>query len=301
MDLDPDGRALVPLRGIPPLELAERLEQATPRHAVYVDRRGQVRSPAYYRSVLVTSYAALGLVLSLAGALYYTVLGPLGVLLVAALAGKVGWTIRHTFLVQRALSLFAHDRFEEALVAADSVAYARYIPSKMRAVGHVQAAWCLAALGRHQGAICRYERALALFGRGRPPYAWLARYGAICALVELRRLVEARTMLEGLGSVPDTDFLRLGHWGAELYVEFGEGRHDHDDDDLFVRARKALGMSSASALLGLLAWAHAERGDTSMADHLLNEALDRHPGPRLAGSMPSLEAWMRARAASSKA
>jgi len=53
--------------------------------------------------------------------------------------------------------------------------------------------------------------------------------------------------------VPEGDYLRLQHWGAELYVCLAEGEHRIDADALPpVRHRRAQ-ITGAAALLGLTA------------------------------------------------
>src|SRR5690606_37320985 len=129
--------------------------------------------------------------------------------------------------------------------------------------------------------------------------ARVARYSEVYLLVNVGRLDEARAKLEELGPVPEGEYYRISHWGAELYLALAEGTHTIDEDELHRRAKDALAITSAAGLLGLLAWAFDQQGDGEMAALLLDEARDRHPGQKLSGPMPLLEAWMQDQAAPS--
>ena len=126
----------------------------------------------------------------------------------------------------------------------------------------------------------------------------MVEYAEIITLVNLGRVGEARQRFDQKqGKVPEGDYLRMQHWGAELYVCLAEGEHRLDPEQLHQCAIAALKITGAAALLGLSAWAHWKLGDTDQAWHLLNEAYDRRQGVRLERALPLLWTWMEEHAA----
>ena len=101
-------------------------------------------------------------------------------------------------------------------------------------------------------------------------------YAEMITLVNLGRAGEARQRSRPeAGQGARGDYLRLQHWGAELYVCLAEGEHRIDPEQLHQCAIAALKITGAAALLGLTAWAHWKRNDLDQAWHLLREAYDR--------------------------
>lgn len=149
--------------------------------------------------------------------------------------------------------------------------------------------------------LAHVESVLRRHGRARSVQARLARYSEVYLLVNVGRLDDARAKLEALGPIPEGEYYRITHWGAELYLALAEGAHAIDEDELHHRAKAALAITSAGPLLGLLAWAFDQQGDAEMSALLLDEARDRHPGRKLSGPMPLLEAWMETRATPARA
>jgi tetratricopeptide (TPR) repeat protein len=300
MSEDDDRGALVPRSDrVPAVPLARSLQVASQRSFVHVDRRGQVRSPARLRVLQALDYTVIGAALALP-VVYTWLFGPLfGVAGLAATATAV-WRVSATRRLKRGANLLVHDRLDEAEAALAPVARRGRAPRRLRALAMQNLGACSARRGDHEVALERLREAIRLHGRSRSPLAASARYAEICTLVNLGRTGEARARLAERGPVPTGDYLRVLHWSSELLLALAEGRHTIDERELHERARVALGITSASALLGLLAGAHHHAGDPEQAWHLLGEALDRVDIP-LDRLMPALWAWMEAHRAEAEA
>ena len=283
-------------------KLAPNLQVASNRDIVHVDRAGRVRSPLRYRAIHVAYYGLLAALVLAEVALVARLFGnngPLGAGMGAFVAlglTWVAWAVSRQFALRRAQRALAADRFEEAQRIYRSVLRAPLLPPKYRTFAEQGLGACDAVAGRHEEALAHLQTVLRRHGRARSVQARVARYSEVYLLVNVGRLDEARAKLEALGPVPDGEYYRVSHWGAELYLALAEGRHALDDDELHLRANAALAITSAAPLLGLLAWAFDQRGDEGMSALLLREARDRHPGQKLSGPLPLLEAWMEAQA-----
>lgn len=278
---------------VPRLVMARSLDQASSGSFMYVDRHGDVRSPARFRAMQAVGY------LSMAGAaalpvLYGLALGPIGAGAGLALSGFFGARIRNTLRVQRAALLMSHSRLDEAAALLESVIHARFVSRDSRTAAYLNLATCTAMRGDHEAALALARKARGLIaGKARRSiHGPLTAYLEIKLLSELGRTREARAALDALGPAPSGEYLRVAHWTAELHVCMAEGRCTLDDDELHVRARKALAMTTGSRLLGLVAWAFAERGNHEMATHAIIEAFDRLDNDRLERMMPRLYEWM---------
>jgi hypothetical protein len=245
-------------------------------------------------------YGGLGALALLEVALAYVLFrddGLLGVgmgALVAVAFSWFAWAISRQFALRRAQRALAADRREEAERIYRGVLSAPLVPPKYRTFAEQGLAACDSIAGRHEDALAHVQSVLRRHGRARSVHAQVARYSEVYLLVNVGRLEEARAQLEALGPIPEGEYFRISHWGAELYLALAEGTHAIEDDELHRRASAALAITSAAPILGLLAWAFDQRGDGEMAALLLREARDRHPGQKLSGSMPLLEAWMEA-------
>jgi hypothetical protein len=302
---DSDDKALAvraPAAPVPKLVLAKDLAAATPRSFVHIDRDGQVRSPARFRAIEAVSYAALGGTALAVTILYGMAFGVVGGLLGVLLALGFGVGIRRARRLQKAARLIINDRVEEAQRLLEDLRGGRG-SRRFRALVEQNLAACHLRRGRFEEALAHQRASIALHGtRRRSPFARIAEYGELLTLVSLGRAKEARELLgRRHADVPTGDYLLVQHWVAELYIAFAEGTHAIDADELFSRARVALGITSAAALLGLLAWAHHAAGDTDTAWHLLREAQDREAGLPIAQTMPGLHAWMEEHRAAAEA
>lgn len=290
-----------------PPRLASNLQVASSRDLVHVDRAGRVRSPLRYRMLQGAYYGGLGALAVAQVALVYTFFRDDGVLgmslaaLVALVLSWAGWAVSRQFALARAHRARQAGRLDDAEAIYRSVLRAPLLPPKYRTFAEQGLAGCRVLAGRHEEAWVLLQSVLRRHGRARHVQAQVARYSEVYLLVNLGRLDEARAKLDALGPVPDGEYFRVSHWGAELYLALREGTHALDEDELHRRAKAALAITSAAPLLGLLAWAFDQRGDDEMAALLLSEARDRHPGQPLSGPLPLLEAWMEAQPAGAPA
>ncbi len=293
---------------LPPLVLASSLESARPGTLVYIDRQGQVRSPRRYRLLEAISYGAVSGLVASTTAIYGALLGLPGILFGIGLGAWFGLAVRRRVLLGRASVLITHERFDEAEALLLKLRTSFRAPVAARALAEQN----LGAIAARRGdflATARSERqraALKLYARGglwglgkakgpRSAMASLAGLSEILTLVNLDRVGEAEARLEALRpGVPDGNYLQLQLWTTELYVAFAKGSHTLDDDALHLRARTALTVTAASALLALLAWAHEKAGDSDQALHLLSESFDRRSGQLIDRLLPRLHVWMEA-------
>jgi hypothetical protein len=283
----------------PKMVLARSLEDAPPRAFVHVDNQGRVRSPTRYRVLQAMSYGAAGVVAVGVTAFYGALLGPAGWAIGAGVSAYLGWHIRRGRRVERAARLIMHDRLDEAEAILQSVLRSWRCPKPLRALAEQNLAMIRLRRGEFEAALAHERTAMTLYARLRSKsvFARTVEYWEVSTLVNLDRTGEARQRLEQRGPAPAGDYLRLQHWMAELYVCLAEGEHRLTSDELHERARTALSITGASALLGLTAWAHAYRKDTDQAWHLLREAYDRRSAFPLDRAFPKLHAWMEAHAA----
>jgi tetratricopeptide (TPR) repeat protein len=279
------------------MTLARSHEEASPRTFVHVDGSGQVRSPARYRTLQALSFTAAGMVVGGVTVIYAALLGPAGLAIGGGLAVYLGWSFRRVNRLQKATALIVHDRLDEAEQILESILRSFRCPRSVRALCEQNLGSIAARRGQYEEALTHQRAAMALYARSRrrSPMRQVVEYAEVITLVNLDRVGEARQRLDQKhGKVPDGDYLRMQHWAAELYVCLGEGEHPLDADALHERARAALKVTGAAALLGLCAWAHERSGDRDQAWHLLREAYDRKEGLRLERALPRLYEWMEA-------
>lgn len=280
--------------GVAPL--ARSLEEALPGSLVFVDRRGDVIPP---RRARLQAALASG---TRAG------LGTVMVIVCASLFGWVGAVVGSAYLTFGLWNLVEGRRAARAwrLLASDPaaaeaillpLARGRWRPEWIRAGAHAALGHVAAMRGDAESALSHYRAAVASHARtggAKRVHGLIARHGEVFALVNLGRVGEARATLNALGPLPTGDYLRFQRWACELYVCFGEGRHDIDPDDLHARSLAALRLSSGGTLVALCAWAHAAIGDHDQAAHLLAEAGERSDAELLTRTCPKLRAWMTA-------
>jgi tetratricopeptide (TPR) repeat protein len=283
----------------PPMKLAESLEDAAPRTFVHVDRKGQVRSPARYRALQAVSYGAAATIVGGVTVMYGALLGPWGVSVGAAFAAYFGWQMRRSRLLQKATVLLVNERLDEAEALFRKVLASWRCPRHVAALAEQNLGAVYNRRGNFEEALSHQRAAMTLYAKSntRSPMRQVVEYAEIFTLVNLGRVGEARQRFDQKqGKVPEGDYLRMQHWGAELYVCLGEGEHRIDPEQLHQCAIAALKITGAAALLGLTSWAHWKMGDTDQAWHLLAEAYDRRKGARLERTLPLLWQWMEAHA-----
>ncbi len=242
------------------------------------------------------SYAAAGTVVAGVTGIYGALLGPPGVLIGLGLGAYLAWHVRRARRLQDAVTLLAHDRLEEAEQKLNEVRFSFRCPRPLRAMAEQNLGAIATRRGDYELALEHQRAALVLYARMRRknPMRQLTEYAEAVTLVNLGRTGEARQRFDariGEGA-PVGDYLKLQHWVAELYICLAEGSHRIDGDELHSRARVALAVSGASALLALLAWAEHESGDRDFAWHLLREAFDRRRQLHLKEALPILAVWM---------
>lgn len=281
----------------PKMEMARSLAEARPKTFVHVDAQGNVRSPARYRALQAASYGAAGAIVTGVTVVYGALLGVPGVAIGLGLGAYVGWHIRRGFRLQKATRLLVHDRLDEAEALLRDVLSGFRVPRSVRALAEQNLASVYVRRGDYEEALKHQRAAMTLYARRRKRslFSHTVDYAEITTLVNLGRVGEARQRLEQKhGVVPAGDYLRLQYWTAELYVCLAEGEHRLPPDELHERAKTALGITGATALLGLASWAHAQLGDRDQAWHLLREAYDRQSGSGLPRALPRLWEWMEA-------
>lgn len=280
--------------GAPPMVLAKTLEQAPKRTFLHVDNKGRVRSPRRYRAIEGLNQVATGGLLIGAPVALTFAFGPLGLLAGGALGALVGWRMVWARKLDNAVRLLVHDRTAEARVLLEQVRTSRLMPRGARALAEQNMGACYAREENYEKALEHQLAAIALHKRGKKTlFAHVVDYAAVHSLVNLERVKEARLRLEEKGKAEDKgEYLRLQHWVADLHVCMAEGEHSLTDDQLHDRAREALGITTAAALLGLLAWAYEKSGDDEQAWLLLHEAIDRKDGTIIERTMPMLGKWM---------
>lgn len=284
----------------PPMLLADSLEDAAPRTFVHVDGKGQVRSPARYKAMQAASYGAAAALVGGVTVMYGALLGIPGIGVGAAFAAYFGWHVRRGRMLQKATVLLVHDQLDEAEALLRKLLSSWRCPRHVAALAEQNLGAVYNRRGNFEEALVHQRAAMALYARtnARTPMRQVVEYAEIVTLVNLGRVGEARQRFDQKqGKVPEGDYLRMQHWGAELYVCLAEGEHHLDPDLLHQHAIAALKITGAAALLGLTSWAHWKLGDTDQAWHLLSEAYDRRQGVRLERSMPALWQWMEAHAA----
>jgi hypothetical protein len=283
----------------PPMRLAESLEQAAPRTFVHVDRKGQVRSPARYKALQAASYGAAAAIVGGVTVMYGALLGVPGVGIGAAFAAYFGWHLRRGRMLHKATVLLVHDQLDESEALLRKVLSSWRCPRHVAALAEQNLGAVYNRRGNFEEALAHQRASMALYARGnnKSPMRQVVEYAEMITLVNLGRFGEARQRLDQKhGVVPEGDYLRLQHWGAELYVCLAEGEHKLDPEALHQCAIAALKITGAAALLGLTAWAHWKMNDLDQAWHLLREAYDRREGVRMERSMPLLWTWMEAHA-----
>jgi tetratricopeptide (TPR) repeat protein len=288
---DEDDQGVQPAAGRPG-EMAPSLEQATVRSLLYVDRRGQVRSPDEYRTANTLYYGAVAALVVGLDALAWLAYGTTGLGAAGVLTVLFGRQLLATRRLQRAVSLMVAGRLDEAEAMLARVRRGFLIPTHFKARADQGLARVSMLRGRYDEALARQESALGLLEGRRSSTRRTLEYARMVTLVNLRRTEEARRRLEELPRMLEGDYLRFVRAATELYIAFGEGRHELPAAYLREQADIALGIPTARALLGLLAWAEAEAGRRADAARLLAAAREREGDDLVRSAYPLLAAWM---------
>src|SRR5689334_16239955 len=129
-----EGAPLIvaPRDGVPAVKIASSLQAASRRDVLHVDGAGRVRSPARYRLLQYGWYASMAGVVAAGTAVYYTLIGPTGVAVGAALGLWYGHLVRRYWSLRDGIKLLTADRFDEAAVSFTRTATARWVPRRLR-------------------------------------------------------------------------------------------------------------------------------------------------------------------------
>ena len=271
------------------LVVADNLEDARPDEVVYLNRKGAVRSRmgTWLRAGALLGLVGLEIVL-LGYLIGLTAAIPFALLFTAIF----GWRMRPVLASRRALASYAADAFAEAEDRFEALTEMRFVGKRVRATGFGGLAACALMRGERDEALRLKEQQIALIGNKRDALAQIARNGHIRLLALSGQLEEAKRKFAELGPIPKQDYVRMEWASTELLIGFLEGHHALSDETLHERATEALKITSASALLTLLAWAFDQNGDGDMRDLLLAEARDRDLSRRFELGWPEVHAWM---------
>jgi hypothetical protein len=276
---------------------ASSLQKAERGSLLQLDHSGQVVPPRYQ----VLAHAQALAVMGAAVAVWYVFIGPFALLGAAAMGLIYGRNQIVRRRLNRVATLVGAQQLDEAESQARALRDGALVPRGHRAYAARHLATIAMWRGQFADVVTHTDHALRLY-RGHPLFVAQVRYTRVIALINLERLPDARKELERQRILPgEGDYLRTVRWTAELYLWMAEGAHPLDLDQLHERARVALGMTLGATLLGLTAWAHAQRQSHDQAWHLLRESLDRRQERGMARVMPRLHAWIEAHAAEARA
>ncbi len=283
-----------PPQNVPTMKLARSLEEAGPRTFVYIDNQGRVRSPVQYRAMQAISYTLLLSIFVGGTTLYAWLLGPQGLVFGLIFALAVGRNLLYTRQINQAALLSSHDRLDEAEVLLRRLLKRRLLGRRLRALCHHNLGAVATRRGDHAQAVDALRQAIKLYRAAWPksPHLRSCQYGEIIALCNLGQAEEAKKCWQALPPQTEGDYLLIKSWTTELYLAFSADEPPPADSELWERARRALRITTSSALLGLCAWAFARSKDQDIAWHLLREAYDRLDGEPLFLVMPPLWRWM---------
>ncbi len=275
--------------------VADSLETASLRSLVYIDRTGQVLPVRRARTRNALTWSLFGASWLAACGLFWMTLGPIGLAGAAIFTGLLGRLVANGSRLHRVFELVADERLDEAKRLAIQVAEDGRATGFARGQAHHLLAIITGSQGLHRTALEHISHAREHYPRHAEHELQLRllAYTEINQLVELDRVKEARTKLDELGLAPASDYARLRHWTAELYVCFAEGRHPLDEEALHERARVGLSATPAVPLLALCGWAFRKLGDDDFADHLLRTAIERWESP-VRNKFPRLDRWISA-------
>ncbi len=288
--------------GPPRMKLSDSLKSAARDEFVYVSRRGEVRPSWRYRAgrfatlVATMGVGALGIAMCfLAGTPALSIIYVATLVFVANL-----W--RQGERLKRGATLVASDRLDEAQAELEPLVSSRWVPKTVRALAWQNLGGIAARRSQHATALEYTRKCRALLdsggfgGRFVPagPWRWISRFNEALLLAQLHRVEEAEQAAQGLREAPDGEYFHILRMNVELMLAFVRRDTGRLPEDLFPWAKLALETTSAELALALLAWAHLERGDEDMGQHLLDAAADRIDTDLFGRVYPDVHAWLRA-------
>jgi hypothetical protein len=274
-------------------QVANSFEDAPAGALVYVDERGQVRSPAHYHKAGIAYASVAAITWGATTWLLWAAFGPTGLAIGALLTYAVGRDALSWFRLRRAVGLLATDRVDAATPLLQRLAYGRRVSAWIRSRALQDLARIASLQGRYQDALALLEASLAAAtGDARAqPQLRPVEYGIVITLVNLDRTADARRRFDAIPRALEGDYLRALRAITELYVAFAEDQASFDGALLRERADVALALPSALPLLLLVAWAYQRSGDRDKAAPLLAAARARKGWDLLRPSFPRLFAW----------
>ncbi|MCA9610599.1 MAG: hypothetical protein KC619_33620 [Myxococcales bacterium] len=273
--------------------VADSLAEAGPRDLVHVDRKGRVRSRARSRAIAVAYWGVLATLVGIEGYLGHLLLGLPGLSIAVILGGYVGWIFTRVGHLRGGLRSMVGSDLDAAAARFERVAKARLTPKHLRARAWAGLASVSRLRGEDEKALEQIRESLRLHKRSNRAMALTARHTEAQLLARLDRIEEARSVLDEIRDQPaEGEYTQLSQYTTELYVAFRAGAHSLSDDELHERATFALPITAAAPLLALVGWAFRQNGDEEMAELVLDEARDRHPGELMSVPMPKLSRWL---------
>ena len=276
------------------VKVADSFENATAGALVYVDERGQVRSPAHYRRRGAAYVSAGAITWGALNWLLYAGFGPVGLAIGGVMTFVMGREVVPWFRLRRAIALLAAGRIADAEPLLQRLAQGRSASPSIRSRA-LQDLGRIASLGgRYQEALALQQAALQASAGDAQVSGWqrrAAEYGMVVTLVNLDRVADARRRFDAITRTLEGDYLRAIRASAELYVAFAEDQSRFEPALLRERADVALSLPSALPLLLLVAWAYERSGQRAAAAPLLVTARTRTGWDLLRPLYPRLAAW----------
>lgn len=280
---------------VPELDVAESLERAGQHSLVYVGQKGAVVAPQKVRAGVAMAATFYGLSVAASAWLFTAAFGWVGLVGAGVFGALFGRQLLLPLRLRKVASLMVRERYAEAEALAKRVrdAWPRNRLTRREAIN------AMVQIASVQG---QFHRAKKLQAEAEALYRYahekksvqyrIHRYGRVVTLANLGEFDAARRLFTEAGEPPQGDYLRLLHWTCELFLAFCDGRHALDDDALHERGRRGLEVVPGTPLLALAAWGFEHSGDTDMCAHLL-ATVDERWEPRMARSLPRLDAWLR--------
>lgn len=283
-------------RDQPQMKISGSLARAERDEFVYIGRRGEVRSPARYKAQKMAGMTIAGVAALFGVGMSFSLGIPWLSLLYIGLLGYGIHAWRLSGQLKQGAALLAADRLEEAEALLMPLAHNRFASRGVRALAWQNLAGIEVRKGRHACALERVRRCGELFRQHwRPsvgPWPWINRFSELQLLVQLGRLEEAEEIATIIKHAPDGEYFQALHMNAALALAFAHDDVDRLPDDLHPWIRVALETTTAELALTLLGWALERRGDVDMAEHLLDQALERLDPPLFRSFYPNVYAWL---------
>lgn len=278
----------------PQVSFAETLEDASVGSLVYVDERGQVRSPRIYQRRFGLRMAGAVVAMSGYTGILWMMGGPAGLVVGGLLTLLIARNLPATGTLRRGTVLVAAGRLDEAEVLLRSLIRGRFTAAGIKAYAEQALARVAALRGRHAEALALQSSALDRLSRSRRLRARrrIIEYDRIVTLVNLGLVADARRRFDALPRALEGDYLRLQRTVTELYLALGEGEHRFEPAFLQEQADIASSVPMSASLPALLAWAQAFAGHPHKAALLLATARERAGGATIRKLYPRLGAWM---------